>query len=81
MVNLNRLRGRIVEKGVTNEMVAAAAGIDLSTFYRKMNSNGEKFTIKEANAIVAFLDLSAEEATAIFFVAQSHKRESQTINE
>ncbi len=67
MVNVNKLKGKIVEKGVTNELVAKAIGIDVSTFYRKLQNAGEKFTIAEADGITNFLGLEASEATSIFF--------------
>lgn len=67
MVNVNKLRGKIVEKGSTIEAVAEAIGVDASTFYRRLQNNGEKFTIKEADDITQFLLLEPSEATAIFF--------------
>ena len=67
MVNVNRLKGKIVEKGMTIETVAKAIGIDTSTLYRKLQNSGEKITIKEADNITAFLELGADEATSIFF--------------
>lgn len=67
MVNVNKLKGKIVEKGSTIEAVAEAIGVDASTFYRRLQNNGEKFTIKEADDITRFLLLEPNEATAIFF--------------
>lgn len=67
MVNVNKLKGKIVERGKTIEELAAALEIVPSTVYRKLQANGEAFTIKEADAVVRFLDLNAEEATSIFF--------------
>lgn len=67
MVNINKLKGKIVEKGTTVESVAKAIGIDTSTFYRKLQNSGAKFTIKEADNITSFLGLEASEATSIFF--------------
>lgn len=67
VVNVNKLKGKIVEKGMTIESVAKAIGIDTSTFYRKLQTSGEKFTIKEADDITTFLGLEAAEATSIFF--------------
>lgn len=69
MVNLNKLKGKIVENGYSIEAVAKRIGINKSTFYRKMNENGDNFSIKEANAIVELLKLSNSEAVAIFFAA------------
>lgn len=67
MVNINKLKGKIVENGLTTEKLADDIGIDRSTLYRKINNNGETFTIKEADLIVKALNLTAEEAKAIFF--------------
>ena len=68
MINVNKLRGKIVENGMSVAEVAAIMGIDKSTLYRKMKSGtGETFTISEARSICEILNLSVEEATAIFF--------------
>lgn len=67
MVNVNKLRGKIVERGKTVEEMASALNVVPSTIYRKLQTNGDAFTIKEADAIVRFLDLDAVEATSIFF--------------
>lgn len=67
MVNINKLKGKIVEKGMTVEKLAEKIGVDRSTIYRKMNVAGETFTIREANLICSVLNLSGQEATAIFF--------------
>lgn len=67
MVNINKLKGKVVEKGMTIEKLAEQIGVDRSTLYRKMGSDGETFTIKEANMICDALDLDGREATAIFF--------------
>lgn len=67
MVNINKLKGKIVENGLTIEKLADNIGIDRSTLYRKINNNGETFTIKEADLILNALNLTAEEAKAIFF--------------
>ena len=67
MVNINKLKGKIVEKEMTVEKLAEKIGVDRSTLYRKLNSAGELFTIKEANLICKTLELKGEEAAAIFF--------------
>ncbi len=67
MVNVNALRGKIVEKGFTVEELAKELGVDRATLYRRLNKDGENFTIKEADAIVKTLGLSKEEANNIFF--------------
>lgn len=67
MVNVNKLRGKIVENELTIADLAEKIGLDRSTLYRKLNSEGEAFTIKEANLICSELKLSRQEAMEIFF--------------
>jgi len=67
MVNINKLRGKMVEMCINAETLAGKIGVDKSTLYRKMNNGGDTFTIGEANRIVQILSLTADEAVAIFF--------------
>lgn len=67
MVNLNKLKGKIVECGLNISDLATAIGIDKATLYRKFNTNGQSITIKEADMIAKKLNLSYDEVNAIFF--------------
>lgn len=67
MVNVNKLKGKIVEKGMTVEQLARKMGVNKSTIYRKLNNAGETFTIKDANLICSILGLTGQEAAGIFF--------------
>ena len=67
MVNINKLRGAIVEREMNMGDLADRIGVDRSTLYRKISSNGSSFTIEEADLISKALKLTADEATAIFF--------------
>ena len=67
-MNTAKLKGRMKENGITQEVLAAMIGISLSTLNRKItNEDGDSFTIKEANAIFKALNLSPDDAVAIFF--------------
>ena len=66
MVNVNKLKGRIVEHGKSVADLAEDIEVDKATLYRKLN-NPEMITLREANAIVKSLGLSADDAIAIFF--------------
>ena len=66
MVNISKLKGKIVECNTTQEELATTIGIDKSNFYRKMKQNGN-LSIKEVNLIVSALNLSKDEAMSIFF--------------
>lgn len=67
MVNINKLKGRIVEKQLTIEKLAGKIGLDRSTLYRKISNDGETLSIREANLICKELGISGREATEIFF--------------
>lgn len=67
MVNINKLKGKIVERGINITKLAEMINVDPSTLYRKFNNNGNTLTIKEVDLIVKSLKLNAQEANAIFF--------------
>lgn len=67
MVNLNKLRGKIVENGLNIAYLSKRIGIDKATFYRKLNGNGENFTVREVNSMVRELNMKRDEAMDIFF--------------
>lgn len=70
-MNINKLKGKIIEKGLNIEQTADLIGIDRSSLYRKMN-NFEKITIGEAQKLAKVLELTAVEAYDIFLSRQSH---------
>lgn len=65
MVNANKLRGKIVERGMSIASISMEIGVNKSTFYRKL-SGCCPFTIQDADRLVEILGLNAEEAKAIF---------------
>lgn len=67
MVNINKLRGKMVECGFTIKSLSSASGIKEATLTRRMASNGEDFSIKEADILAKVLNLSRQEVNAIFF--------------
>lgn len=66
MVDVSKLKGKIIEKNTTQEVLAHSIGMNRSTFYRKMKQGGN-FSIDEVNRIVTTLHLSKEDAVSIFF--------------
>ncbi|MBQ3557826.1 MAG: helix-turn-helix domain-containing protein [Oscillospiraceae bacterium] len=71
-VNVARLRGKIVERGMTQEKLARALDMDRSTFSRKMKSEALDFSVGEMHRIVEILNLNKEEAEEIFLSKNSH---------
>lgn len=66
MINTNKLKGKIVECGLTIEILAERIGVNKATIYRKL-ANPENFSIREAGLIAKELNLTADEINAIFF--------------
>ena len=64
-MNINKLKGKIVEKDMNVEKLADIIGIDRSSLYRKLN-NAEKITIGEAVKMKDALEMNDAEAYEIF---------------
>ena len=64
-MNVNKLKGKIVEKGINVAILSDIIGVDCSTLYRKLNAS-EKITIGEAKKIKDVLELRNEGAYDIF---------------
>lgn len=64
-MNVNKLKGKIAEKGLNVEKLAQLIGTERSSLYRKLN-NTEKITIGEAMRMKDVLGMTPEEATLIF---------------
>lgn len=65
-MNILKLKGKIVEKGMTNSIFAENIGLPYTTFYRRLENNGKDFTIGEVEKIVKVLGLTKNEAIEIF---------------
>lgn len=66
-VNVNKLKGKLTELGMTVSDLAALMGYDKSALYRRIKNNGASLTIDEANSIIRILKLTKDEAISIFF--------------
>lgn len=64
--DMAKLKGKIAEKSMTQEDVAAKIGINSSTFSRKMKSDGLSFTVGQIHRLVELLDITPQEAVQIF---------------
>lgn len=65
-MNVPKLKGAMAEKGVSVPMLSIKTNIERSRLYRRLNDGG-KITVEEAQLIKEALDLTTEEAAAIFF--------------
>ena len=64
-VNANKLKGKIVERGMTVGRLAQEVGMDRATMYRKLKDGS--FTVKEAQLIGLALGLTKQDVMDIFF--------------
>lgn len=64
-MNANKLKGKIVEKGLNVAKTADLIDINKSSFYRKLNGF-DSFTVNEASKLKEVLGLSNLEALDIF---------------
>lgn len=65
-MNSNKLKARMVEKGINGQTLSAEIGISESAFYRKMNGVSE-FTLSEITSIAKVLEMDDMSMLAIFF--------------
>lgn len=67
MTNADKLKATLKEKEMSIEEVSKLIGIDKSTFYRKLASDGATFTIGEVDKMSKALSLTVDEINSIFF--------------
>jgi DNA-binding phage protein len=82
MVDINKLKGKIIEKKLNVSRLAVKIGINQATLYRKLKTNGDYFSIKEAELIAKELDLTVDELNSIFFsgfTKQTQKKKGDMI--
>lgn len=65
MLQSNKLKGKIYEKGLTIAIVSKQIGMNVTTFYRKLAKN--TFSLVEVANITNVLQLTQDEAVEIFF--------------
>ena len=67
MVNVNKLKAKMVELGINVEELSEAIGMDKATLYRRLFAGGQTFLIKEVDAISKELKMTRDEVNEIFF--------------
>ena len=71
MVNIDKLKGKMREKNITQAELADSIGVARSTINRKINNGGDDFYIEEVQLITAALEISNNEAVDIFLPRKS----------
>lgn len=65
--NVNKLKGKIAEKGYTFKKLSEELGLSELTLRRKINDDNYDFYLGETTNIAKILELSGEEYINIFF--------------
>ena len=67
-MNANLLKGKMMERGMTQEEVAKKIGISPSRFNAKPNeTGGAEFSLGEAKSLIELFRLSPKQVDQIFF--------------
>lgn len=66
-IDVAELKRMVVMKNTTLDAVADVLKIDRSTLYRKLRGDARGITVREAQMISAYLDLSVDEMLNIFW--------------
>lgn len=72
MLNVDKLKKCMANKGMTAETLAEAIEIDRATFYRKIARSECAFTVEQARRISDVLELSGADFMDIFLPEMSH---------
>lgn len=67
MVNIPKLKGKMVENELSISEISERIGVDRATIYRKLKSGGDSFTIAEVQSMAKELRLNTEDINSIFF--------------
>lgn len=66
MIAVNKLKGKVVEQGLTMTAFAKEIGMDYSSLYRRLDGQ-VSFTVSDVETITRVLHLDSEEIVGIFF--------------
>lgn len=80
MIDKNKLKGRIVEKGFSLGQFSERLGMASNTLRRKLNSE-KPFTTDEVEKVMKLLDISRSDIVDYFFAHDEYKMYSETIIE
>ena len=79
ILNLKKLKGKLVEKGKTYNDAAKHLGVTTNTFNSKINGK-TRFYVEEINSLAEFLELTLEEKTDIFLNWNLHTVKEHPLN-
>lgn len=66
-MDAEKLKKIMEKKNISAQEMATATDMDISTWYRKIQKNGETFNIREMDLIIKKLKIDKTEAASLFF--------------
>lgn len=67
VVDVKKLRARMVELDITPKVASESLGLSKSTFYRKLKDPEKGLSVADVRRLAQLLKLKSEDATLIFF--------------
>ena len=61
-MNTAEVKKRMKDKGITGDAMAKALGMNPATYYRKMQKNGDEFSVVDLNVFKRMLEMNSQEA-------------------
>lgn len=71
-MNVQKIKGRMTELGISGTEMARKLGIDPATYYRRMKKNGDNFMVMDLMVFKRELNLDAKEALDFLLDINSH---------
>lgn len=66
-MDVAKMKQYMRDHNITPREMAEAADINVATWFRKVNREGDTITVREMNAIINAFNMSKSEAAEIFF--------------
>lgn len=76
-MKIQKVRERMKERGISVARMSAELGMDVSTFYRKCDNNGEEFSALDLLGFKRVLEMDNEMALDFLLSENSHKCEER----
>lgn len=73
-MKVREVKGRMVARGITPEIMARELHMDISTFYRKMKAGGNDFNVENLGVFKNTLELSTEEAVDLLIMPDDSQK-------
>jgi len=67
MVNINKLKAKMVKNGESVDDLVVKLSISRPTMYRRLKADSDSFTVRDINQLMNVLNLTVDEMLEIFY--------------